>query len=296
MTIEQFIKGMKTADNSGYTLKDLISKLALAIKDDTSIKYKVSNILDMDDSVLDALKVGDVVQKKTDDMEHCYIVTYKEEKHGICLTYVDASVVETVSYDYSTDHWVYNSKDVTPLKPEWAETAPRERAGIPTYDGFGKPKVIDAPDSLVSYLLGLSSFGVLQYTIPGQDLLGMTPLESHYFSDDFSAECTLGVSRDIIDKYDLIIFTVNNSFVITPLSQRNNGKRTALTCGSFIYDQNGNTSIARLRFVHENGTSPENDTLTVHFDEDFAGRIYGNIEPTAYIFGVKFIPKQLPLE
>ena len=113
MTIEQFIKGMKTADNSAYTLKDLISKLALAIKDDTSIKHKVSNILDMDDSVLDALKVGDVVQKKTNDMEHCYIVTYKEEKHGICLTYFDAGYAETVSYDYSTDHWVYNSTDIT---------------------------------------------------------------------------------------------------------------------------------------------------------------------------------------
>ena len=30
---------------------------------------------------------------------------------GICLTYVAAGLVETVSYDFTDDGWVYNSTD-----------------------------------------------------------------------------------------------------------------------------------------------------------------------------------------
>ena len=44
--------------------------------------------------------------------KHNYIVTYKEEKHGICLSYYAAGYLETVSYDYTNGHWVYNSTDI----------------------------------------------------------------------------------------------------------------------------------------------------------------------------------------
>ena len=76
---------------------------------------EVSNITALTDEQIDGLKAGDVVVKKTGDMRHSYRVSYKENNTGICLTYVDASVSETVSYDYTGGHWVYNSTDVTEL-------------------------------------------------------------------------------------------------------------------------------------------------------------------------------------
>lgn len=61
------------------------------------------------------LKAGDVVLKKTGNAIHAYRVSYKEYQVGMCLTYTDASTSETVSYDYTDGHWVYNSTDITNL-------------------------------------------------------------------------------------------------------------------------------------------------------------------------------------
>lgn len=78
-------------------------------------KVEVANITAIDGAILTDLKAGDIVVKKTGDMRHTYVVTYKEENKGICMSYIDASVAETVSYDYVTNAWVYNSTDVTTL-------------------------------------------------------------------------------------------------------------------------------------------------------------------------------------
>lgn len=76
-------------------------------------KINTSNIQTLTDKELDVLKCGDIVAKKTGNQYHAYIVSYKEDKHGICLTYADGSgYIETVSYDYTEGHWVYNSTDV----------------------------------------------------------------------------------------------------------------------------------------------------------------------------------------
>ena len=75
-----------------------------------------ADITDLTDEQLDALNVGDKVAKKTGTAEHIYTVTYKDaENGGLCLTYMDASVVETVSYDHTESGWAYNSTDKTPL-------------------------------------------------------------------------------------------------------------------------------------------------------------------------------------
>lgn len=74
---------------------------------------QVSDINNMSDEVLENLRAGDIVVKQTGNQEHAYHVTYKEEHHGICISYYDASCVETVSYDYADGHWVYNSTDIT---------------------------------------------------------------------------------------------------------------------------------------------------------------------------------------
>ena len=77
---------------------------------------EATDITDLTDEQLDALNVGDKVAKKTGTAEHLYTVTYKDaENGGICLTYLDDSVVETVSYDHSESGWAYNSTDKTPL-------------------------------------------------------------------------------------------------------------------------------------------------------------------------------------
>lgn len=89
--------------------------MKLKTRTNQPVYYKLpvsSNIQSLSDDLLNSLRVGDVVQKKTGNQKHCYIVTYKEEKHGICLTYVDCGYMETISYDYVGGHWVFNSKDV----------------------------------------------------------------------------------------------------------------------------------------------------------------------------------------
>lgn len=78
-------------------------------------KFETSNIVSMSDEELDAIKCGDIIIKKTVEGDrlhsHAYICTYKEDKHGICLSYFAAGYSETVSYDYTDGHWVYNSTD-----------------------------------------------------------------------------------------------------------------------------------------------------------------------------------------
>ena len=75
--------------------------------------YEVENINAIDGDILSALKCGDVVVKVTGAMKHRYNVSYKGAGvgQGICLTYVAAGLIETVSYDYTANGWVYNSTD-----------------------------------------------------------------------------------------------------------------------------------------------------------------------------------------
>lgn len=83
------------------------------------MKVRIPRILEAKDitnlslAQCNKLRSGDMVIKLTGNQQHSYRVSYKENKVGMCLTYVDASVVETVSYDYTEGAWVYNSTDVT---------------------------------------------------------------------------------------------------------------------------------------------------------------------------------------
>ena len=67
------------------------------------------------DDQINALACGDTVIKEDSTGQHSYRVTFKKDEVGICITYTDASRIETVSYDYTDEHWVYNSTDVTDL-------------------------------------------------------------------------------------------------------------------------------------------------------------------------------------
>ncbi len=80
----------------------------------TSIRrVTATDIAAIDGAVLDSLKCGDQVAKITGNQQHLYTVSYKGEGsgEGICLTYVAAGLIETVSYDRTASGWVYNSTD-----------------------------------------------------------------------------------------------------------------------------------------------------------------------------------------
>lgn len=100
-----------SAEEFRRTLGDMVTKGEGG--NDSNI-YEVSNINNISKDILDELKAGDVVVKITGNQKHTYVVSYKGEGagEGICLTYVDAGRIETVSYDRSGSNWVYNSTDV----------------------------------------------------------------------------------------------------------------------------------------------------------------------------------------
>ena len=77
---------------------------------------EVSDVKTLSNSQIDLLRCGDWLVKKDASGEHPYQVTFKKEGVGMCLTYHDASVIETQSYDWnnSLKKWVYNSEDKTP--------------------------------------------------------------------------------------------------------------------------------------------------------------------------------------
>ena len=110
-------------------LKELISEMSGDI-------LEVRNVKQLNDEQCNGLKVGDIVAKKTGKQYHCYIVTYKQDKHGLCLSYFDASVVETQSYDYTAGHWVYNSEDKTELGG----------SGLPDVNGADNGSVLEVID------------------------------------------------------------------------------------------------------------------------------------------------------
>ena len=78
---------------------------------------EVSDVKALSNSQINLLRCGDWLVKKDASGEHPYQVTFKKEGVGMCLTYHDASVIETQSYDWngSQHKWVYNSEDKTEL-------------------------------------------------------------------------------------------------------------------------------------------------------------------------------------
>lgn len=131
-----------TADELRRVLDDTAESKGVAPELEDKLSFiSVSNITAMSDAQLDGLKVGDVVQKITGDEKHCYTVTYKEEHHGICLSYFAAGYTETVSYDYVGGHWVYNSTDIVPI--ESGTKLYKHHLIIDGEAGFGYPITVD---------------------------------------------------------------------------------------------------------------------------------------------------------
>ena len=83
------------------------------LKAECSVVRTETGITELSDAVLSKLKCGDIVCKEDSSGKHSYIVSFKKDGVGICLTYADGSgYIETVSYDFTEGHWVYNSTDI----------------------------------------------------------------------------------------------------------------------------------------------------------------------------------------
>lgn len=107
--INSTIAGQGSAIDIGGKLPEILLALASA-----SAPIEVADITKLTNEQLDGLKVGSKVAKMTGTAKHLYVVSYKDaENGGLCLTYTDASLVETVSYDHTESGWSYNSTDKT---------------------------------------------------------------------------------------------------------------------------------------------------------------------------------------
>ena len=104
-------KTINGVEPQGYYLTDIINSIAADYKGVAVLE--VTNITTLTTAQINALAAGDVVLKNENGNKHTYVVSYKEDGVGICLTYTDAENVETVSYDYTEGAWVYNSTDNT---------------------------------------------------------------------------------------------------------------------------------------------------------------------------------------
>lgn len=76
----------------------------------------VEDVKTLTNGQIAVLECGDFVVKQTGNQKHTYKVTYKEENVGLCITYEDATLIETVSYDWNGEKWVYNSTDTANIE------------------------------------------------------------------------------------------------------------------------------------------------------------------------------------
>ena len=113
--IPEYVKGIKAVGD--YVAIETANGV-ITIKKDGTVAADVTDITKLSSAYCEALKAGDVVVKTTTNQKHAYLVSYKEDGVGLCLTYTDATTVETVSYDCSEGVWTYNSTDKTTLTPD----------------------------------------------------------------------------------------------------------------------------------------------------------------------------------
>ena len=107
-------KTMKSITNKASYGRRMVPEYLIKKLEEGPVKLKdITNITTLTDDEINSLEAGDIVLKKTGNQYHTYIVSYKEEGQGICLSYFNAGYSETVSFDYVDGEWVYNSTDIS---------------------------------------------------------------------------------------------------------------------------------------------------------------------------------------
>lgn len=88
-------------------------------------------------------------------------------------------------------------------------------------------------------------------------------------------------ASELLSKYKAVIFTMNNSFVLTPIAQ--NGQ--TLSLGSFAYDSQGNSAVARIRLQVLTDDETGKAIIDIIFDATFSKIM--EVAPGAMLLGVK---------
>lgn len=172
-----------------------------------TIKTTVSNIKEMTNEDIENLSCGDVVLKEDVSGKHAYLVSFKSAT-GLCLTYCDASCVETQSYDKVGTNWQYNSQDLFEFKSiyyhpcylradngETGENIREVRISCVIFNNSATPFT---KDTFIAYIKGLMDNGALINT-------------DGYVQSSASSYGTLVVMRKTGDNYSLLYFTPNSS-------------------------------------------------------------------------------------
>ena len=94
-------------------IEDIVKNLAERKELPLPNVYLVDNVKTLSNEDIAQLRAGDIVVKQDASGNHPYMVSFRGET-GICLTYTDASCIETQSYDLVDEEWTYNSEDKTP--------------------------------------------------------------------------------------------------------------------------------------------------------------------------------------
>lgn len=156
------------------------------------VTFKVANVKNIDGEILSQLKCGDVIIKEDASGEHAYIVSYRGET-GIYLTYTDASVVETQSYDLVDDAWVYNSEDKTDILNPRLESIK---------DKDGHSRFIEGNLTLRSELEGSMTLKYGKWSLSGSHLLIVLACDvvANYVLSDGYYLTILDLPQWIVDK------------------------------------------------------------------------------------------------
>ena len=221
--------------------------MKLKTRTNQPVYYKLpvsSNMQSLSDDLLNSLRVGDVVQKKTGNQKHCYIVTYKEEKHGICLSYFACGYLETIAYDYTNGHLVYNSTDVCNIEDALANVKGFSGDVIVTTGPSDYIKSSDLPTSNGIYRLkvGNDYRGIFVCVITGQGFVGsgfyrglafstgasIVNSSNNFTINNYNSQATK-MYRHSVDLYDGTT-KIGTFKVITPYSESFNDKDVQTIC------------------------------------------------------------------
>lgn len=136
----------KGIDNITRPVYELLIKKYNSLDEEKVSAITVSDIKSISSDELSSLRCGDIVCKEDSSGKHSYVVTYKKDNVGICLSYFDGSgYIETVSYDYTGGTWVYNSTDVFEGSKILPKTETASVGQILGLDSDKKPQWQNAP-------------------------------------------------------------------------------------------------------------------------------------------------------